>query len=103
MDADELLLIAVDSYTDDYPAMAAAYISAAKQVERGRKKKTLDQELIAELQAWIKEHISSQDIVPTICIKCWQPFYTPLQCGSGNVRDKVTTCSCREKDNNGST
>ena len=99
MDADELLLCAVDAYNDDYPAMAAAYMLAAKRQERTRKKKTLDVEIMTELQEWIKQHISSQDVVPTICVKCWQPFYTELQCGAGNPRDKVTTCSCSERSN----
>ena len=103
MDPDELLLIAVDAYTDDYPAMAAAYLFAARLLEQKRKKKTLDQEIIEELREWIKEHISSQDKVPQICVQCWQPFYTPLQCGGGNPRDKVTTCSCSEVSNNGTT
>ena len=76
MNPDDLLDMALMMHDALQPELAKAYLDSARSMDRQQKKRSLDDSLVKPLAEEIAEDLKLFDIVvPSICNRCWMPYY----------------------------
>ena len=95
MTADELLDMSLAMHDALQPELAKAYLDIARSFDRQQRKKSLDPELVKALAEDIAEELEDYEaVVPSICNRCWMPYYkTDIKVdGAGQVKAYCADC-----------